>query len=46
LALVHIINNYQVLPCDKTPKELITDPTDSSRLAKGGMWVKLHARDK
>jgi cytochrome P450 len=46
LALVHIINNYQVLPCDKTPKELVADPTNSSGLAKGGMWVKLQPRDK
>jgi cytochrome P450 len=46
LALVHIINNYQVLPCNKTPKVLVADPTNASGMPKGGMWVKLQPRDK
>jgi cytochrome P450 len=45
LALVHIVNKWTVLPCDKTPTEMVTDPMNVSMLPKGGLWVKLQPRD-
>ena len=44
LVLVHMIRNFKVLECEKTPKELVPDPTDTASLPKGGLWVKLEER--
>ena len=44
LVLVHMIRNFKVLECEKTPKELIPDPTDTASLPKGGLWVRLETR--
>ena len=44
LILVHMVRNFKILECEKTPKELDPDPMHTSQLPKGGLWVKLEAR--
>ena len=46
LALVHVINNYVIRPCNKTVEEpLKVDPLNASALNYGGLWVKFDKRD-
>ena len=44
LILVHMVRNFKILECEKTPKVLDPDPMHTSQLPKGGLWVKLEAR--
>ena len=44
MVLVHMIYNFKVLECEKTPKELVPDPLDPTLLPKGGLWVTFEPR--
>ena len=44
IVLVHMIYNFKVLECEKTPKELVPDPLDPTLLPKGGLWVTFEPR--
>ncbi len=44
-AVVRTLANYKILPCSKTPKEWVIDPTNPAGLPKGGLHVKLEKRN-
>ena len=41
IALAKVLLNYEVVPCEKTPNELIRDPMSQNGLPKGGFWLKV-----
>ena len=45
MILVHMVKNFKILECEKTPKELDPDPMHISQIPKGGLWVNLEPRD-
>ena len=44
MVLVHLIYNFKVVECEKTPKELIPDPFHPAMLPKGELWCKFEPR--
>ena len=44
-GLVHLVSEYKVLTCTKTPEKLIVDPTSQNQDVKGGIWVKFERRN-
>ena len=44
-GLVHLVSEYKVLTCSKTPEKLIVDPNSTNQDVKGGIWVKFEKRN-
>ena len=44
MALIKMLGSYRVMACDKTPTELIHEPTNPFSTPKGGTWVKVEKR--
>lgn len=44
LVVAQMVHSFAVLPCDKTPKELIPDPMNSSLLPKEALVVTFEPR--
>lgn len=44
IAILRLLESYEVLPCEKTPGELVHDPTSLNGAPLGGVWVKVLKR--
>ena len=44
-GLVHLVSDYKVLTCPKTPEKLIVAPTSVNTDVEGGIWVKFERRN-
>ena len=46
IAIARILNEFKVLPCNKTVDKLIPDPVSRAVLPKGGIWFTVEKRVK
>ena len=44
-GLVHLVSEFRVLTCSKTPEKLIMEPSSQNQDVKGGIWVKFEKRN-
>ena len=44
-GLVHLVSEFRVLTCNKTPEKLIMEPSSQNQDVKGGIWVKFEKRN-
>lgn len=44
MALIKMISSYKVMACDKTPKEMVHEPTNPFSTPRGGTWVTVQKR--
>lgn len=45
MALMRLVANYKIVPCERTCKELVTDPASTSLDVLGGVWLKCVKRN-
>ena len=44
IAVIHLVHNFKILTCAKTPDKLEVDQWSVSAEAKGGFWVRFEKR--
>ena len=44
VAVIHLLKDFEVVSCARTPKELAVDPKWGPADVKGGIWVKFQFR--